>query len=552
MDHDSPSSPTAALPPKLPPSTPTSVVLSILRGNTEVEPQLRGELERSIASSTEGLARYDKRKLPLSADEGRAREALWYYRESCDSALRSPIRRLPNELLASVFELAGDEGVPFIAKPDGKKEITRLGRGQLLDWAKVCARWHDIVLHTPSLWSHITINIDLLVDQHSHPGTCETLLLAALERSQNLPLRVRVSARNRSAEHSTRLLRILADQAGRWTAAALGISPSLLESMALKGKLPRLQKLFLHTPGGRSREWLAIDSFSVLPSLQLFSVAGNLRTIPTSLPWGQLMEFMFYAGDNTPTDVEDFASLPLKFLRRGASVSINTKFFWHPAPPNPEPLTVTITSLDLALRIENAPGASNEVVVEQILSHLELPQLKTLSIGPRFQCPPEGMPAWSYSGFADLARRSQFAVSLVKLSVLCAVLPSELLQSLEELPVLEELHLKDIPSRIVIDDDLLQHLQLSPKPQDSDRLAEVSNTQRRLIPRLGILGLAMPIGLHVTMNALRAFVENRIERGEFEGFFNLRVDLSPVSSEPLQRTLRELVEQYPAFKVVVQ
>ncbi|KIM26291.1 hypothetical protein M408DRAFT_25497, partial [Serendipita vermifera MAFF 305830] len=73
----------------------------------------------------------------------RARQAEVYQRILTAQALQAPIRRIPNELLTLIFE---EHSV------DQRKRNSSLIR--------VCKLWHELVMRTPTLWSHIVLEIN--------------------------------------------------------------------------------------------------------------------------------------------------------------------------------------------------------------------------------------------------------------------------------------------------------------------------------------------------------------------------------------------------------
>ncbi|KAJ7739574.1 hypothetical protein B0H16DRAFT_1324889, partial [Mycena metata] len=112
------------------------------------------QYESKIASSIEALAQYDSgigRLRKSLADMLADREELREYLDGCRS-LFSPLRRLPAEVLCQIF-------TPFSTSFDsGDQRYSRrppLSEPELHPISLVCARWHDIILDTPALWSDI-------------------------------------------------------------------------------------------------------------------------------------------------------------------------------------------------------------------------------------------------------------------------------------------------------------------------------------------------------------------------------------------------------------
>ncbi|KAJ8095684.1 hypothetical protein PM082_022942 [Marasmius tenuissimus] len=91
----------------------------------------------------------------------------------CESLL-SPIRKLPTEILRRIFGFAC-----AMDHPTSSKSTTMTS----LLLSSVCIRWREITLHSPELWSSISIE---LAEQGIYPAKL------ALERSQQQPLSLRL------------------------------------------------------------------------------------------------------------------------------------------------------------------------------------------------------------------------------------------------------------------------------------------------------------------------------------------------------------------------
>ncbi|KAJ7646532.1 hypothetical protein FB45DRAFT_711947, partial [Roridomyces roridus] len=90
----------------------------------------------------------------------------------------SPVRRLPNELLVEIFTVMVRDGFD-------KKHFEH-------PWvpSRVCRRWSAVALGTPSLWSFIPLDLNVL---GFAPGAVALTKLQH-ERSRNSPLSVRIVA----------------------------------------------------------------------------------------------------------------------------------------------------------------------------------------------------------------------------------------------------------------------------------------------------------------------------------------------------------------------
>lgn len=95
--------------------------------------------------------------------------------KACLCSLRSPIRRLPNEIILRIFDLAC-----------GMNELTskKLQTMPALAISGVCAHWRDLARSSPDLWSRI--RLEMWATPHHLPGL--PILNLYLESSQQSPL----------------------------------------------------------------------------------------------------------------------------------------------------------------------------------------------------------------------------------------------------------------------------------------------------------------------------------------------------------------------------
>jgi hypothetical protein len=120
-----------------------------------------------------------------------------------DSAVssRSPVHRLPRELLAAIFA-AG------VCEDDGTREDPLLLGSVML----VCSHWRDVAVDTPTLWSRV------VVDEHNSVEAARRRIL----RSKDAPLDIRLhlvgyAGHDRPpAETISRAMDVLRPTVGRW------------------------------------------------------------------------------------------------------------------------------------------------------------------------------------------------------------------------------------------------------------------------------------------------------------------------------------------------
>ncbi|KAJ7604511.1 hypothetical protein DFH06DRAFT_1254764 [Mycena polygramma] len=427
-------------------------LLNVLRSNA-VPPDV-GSFRSTILEAPAELARYDdeigrlqKALEKLIADRGILAE----YADRCRSVL-SPIRRVPPELWAEIFEMcspdeAGDRHLTRSAKL--REEVDRVSHWHLLQLSQVSSLWHNIALGTPKLWSKIALNTSLWRDA-AVSAKLLSLLDSALKRSGNHPLTVEARIRGGDLNPHSAMMR-LARHAPRWKRADFR---SDLESTTLlfraKGNLDRLEKLSV------TAEWRGVDIFEVAPCLTEVQFSGKLENVP-ALPWAQLRLFTFtHIGDPDP-DVFNYLSLLgrcsniLTFISSLALSEI-------PIAPIPD-VSSNVESLGFHLAFFNEIAGSAKLVLGRILEKLTLPALHTFFLMPRHKR--ISPPVWHTDQFIALADRSSFHTHLTRLEIDAIIMDRDLLRSLAVLPLLNDLTISDCTSNgehVVATDILLQSL----------------------------------------------------------------------------------------------
>lgn len=203
-------------------------------------------------------------------------------------ALVAPIRGLPSELLADIFEICTSERVGSLWKnfPDPQEEDSPL----IL--AQVCRRWRSIAITTARLWSVINTTWDRSLNDSSFSRT-----KTWLERSGEIPLTIQLRLPRTFAEKNAfgKLIAVIAPSTNRWDnimisfgsfATAIGSVGQLLRDAA-----PRLRHLHLHGQRLIARDNAYVDAtFEHAPFLYSLYTT-YLYPQQLTLPWSQLRNF---------------------------------------------------------------------------------------------------------------------------------------------------------------------------------------------------------------------------------------------------------------------
>ncbi|KAJ7646498.1 hypothetical protein FB45DRAFT_1051184 [Roridomyces roridus] len=207
-------------------------------------------------------------------------------------SILSPIRRLPNELLAEIFTAAVKDAFR------GSDRLDCLSPWSQPPWtlARVCRRWAAIVLGTPSMWSRIFLNLDAI---GAGPGAVALTELLH-QRSGGLPLSITMNERYNSETRG--VLDVVFTHCERWQHWELLVSrgsPLLLDiPTAHAGRLPNLTTLKIYAEfGPDDAEFESLAGFR-----NIFAIAPRLTAVyasfedsnrvfsrpPLEFPWPQL------------------------------------------------------------------------------------------------------------------------------------------------------------------------------------------------------------------------------------------------------------------------
>ncbi len=288
-------------------------------------------------------------------------------------SLHAPIRRLPPEVLLSIFCHLEPGPMPLI--DDAPWLLTR-----------VCSSWRDLVTHTPTLWS--TIKMDSPYNfwnlSHYHPhqhytssdlSRTSSLLTSSLRYSQNVPLDITLNSRlpNPSID---RVTTPLSQHSNRWRSLVTDLDGFIPMD------LPVLERLDLR---------IFSELFNSLQAPHLHTlIIGELYSIPFSrFPSLRCLECYIIDSEQLITLLEgakQLTSLRVDCKERSVhrklpSSGITTNLLELHLPTKvPKGLSCIsfplLHSLTLGLPLCDHPGYNPEDV--GILNNLHCPRLRTL------------------------------------------------------------------------------------------------------------------------------------------------------------------------------
>ncbi|KAJ7454395.1 hypothetical protein FB451DRAFT_1279814 [Mycena latifolia] len=199
------------------------------------------------------------------------------------------INRLPPEILSLIFL--------FTLPPPHDSSLHRYCEPRKISpWliSRVCRRWRDVSLSTPSIWAHPFIS------QYLRQSRAQLEL--QLERSGKANLHPQIWGPARSLLTVPAQLAALIRASDRWTSLSLSFDWTLLHGLLapLKGHVDQLEELDITGVwGGPSAlpEGARLDVFQIAPRLHTVSIVGVCEpTVSIVLPWEQLTQYRGISG----------------------------------------------------------------------------------------------------------------------------------------------------------------------------------------------------------------------------------------------------------------
>ncbi|KAJ7059690.1 hypothetical protein C8F01DRAFT_1232097 [Mycena amicta] len=350
---------------------------------------------------------------------------------------RSPIRRVPTEILTEIFAVV--VASPFRTLPLewghwGEFGLEELAQQDVLRLAQVCCRWRAIIFGVHSLWSFLRISPDLWIMDSDF---ATALLRRALERSGNSPLTIAIS-NDAPPTVIGAPLALLAAHSTRWRRADFKCYPLPLSwhVPSIRGRLPLLEELYLH-------QGIPL-LFDITPKLTRLYIDHKAIWSLASLSLEQLI-FLSIMPSNPawlPYSISHVARLP---PGSHFSLSFSLDNWTSERSRNIEidipHIMSTIGELTIQATSEfHEPHCKQTLTA--VLSALTLPNLHTLSLqsehADRFPL------VWAHSAFVALCQRSALGDHLRELDLSDVhIAEGTLRQCLSLLPALTHLAISD-------------------------------------------------------------------------------------------------------------
>jgi hypothetical protein len=302
----------------------------------------------------------------------------FYHRQT---ALLSPSRRLPPEILSEIFLeylISCQEGDTFPARKD------------VLLTTQISRHWRQVAISTPRLWSALCF--DLRVQNASRELEMGPIWLS---RSGGAPLTLGLHSYNEISK-SHPITKMILPHAPRWVTLILNTTPSIIHSLRIaKDEVRRLRSLIIRSNFASQDPTLpqSFDAFKFALQLRSLTFVGQVSVLKPEFACAQLRELRLYSGHYTVNDC-------LQMLYNSPNLEICEI---RPSPSQDHPPSRTVvTNYNLReLNISDCDLAS-------LFTSLALPALRNLSC--------DCCNAWPKDEFLSFMHRSSFTLLKLVLS----------------------------------------------------------------------------------------------------------------------------------------
>ncbi|KAJ7665190.1 hypothetical protein DFH06DRAFT_1186716 [Mycena polygramma] len=420
---------------------------------------LESQARQRIAECQANIAHIDSQVKDLLRLRERDRETI--------AALRfvvSPIRQLPCELLAEIFQLVIQD-----------KNYRDVPVKDVLTLTQVCPYWRQVAQTTPRLWLR---QLPVWVKDGRKNRISLDATKVFLERSAPLPLHIQVAIDTDGSQADQKLLMPqLLDAAHRWRTLRMSLRhlPELVGLGLEAGALMELETIYL---SGFSGVISKPTTFISAPRLRTVTLFDDAPFLP--MPWPQLTHLDLTTWNTKPEICLDTIIQCTNLIR----AKIHTQILLIPVSSTASSTLSRLEELDIYLEI----GSSGDHFTP-FLRRLNAPALKTLRLS---LFDDESLCQWSGTAFRQFQLQS---AQIQSLSLSCIGITSQELRDI----FLHAAEIKDLEISCCfdcVDDDSLSALEYCP-----------SDTYH-LVPKLERLTLESVMG-HFDEARLEAVIDSR-------------------------------------------
>jgi hypothetical protein len=231
-----------------------------------------------------------------------------------NTAILSPLRRIPPELLDEIF---------WWTIESSRRSALNYGKfDMIIPWVLtwVSSRWRAVALASPSLWSLVVLDYSSKTQNTLSPSLFP-FVEAQIQRAQKLSIHF-FGCHEIDSGPQIQMFELLSRHASRWVELSVGITAGMVPLIAaLRDRLTSLRRLWMQWEGPESQIGESIDCFWGASSLVDVSVFNEYRFMPTPHPTHQLTRYQLDATWETHKAILKLAPNLIE-----ARIEINTTF----------------------------------------------------------------------------------------------------------------------------------------------------------------------------------------------------------------------------------
>ncbi|KAJ7155813.1 hypothetical protein C8R46DRAFT_1041159 [Mycena filopes] len=201
-----------------------------------------------------------------------------------NSAIISPLRRIPAEILAEIFAWT----LPLVPRLSERERFSSMDSPWFL--THVSHRWRAVAVSTSALWSVVAISYP----PHLNPAGLYPLPMLETHVARAQKLKIHFYGHETSdAGPQVEAFNYLAFYASRWSELSLSLTSALVPLLgSLQDRIPSLRRLHIQWSDETSQANVdSIECFHSAPCLVDFAVFNEFRLIPIRLPVQQLTRY---------------------------------------------------------------------------------------------------------------------------------------------------------------------------------------------------------------------------------------------------------------------
>lgn len=233
-------------------------------------------IRETLLSLNTGLSQLDSEIDRVESNLNELRRRREVLTDTCQryKEFLSPIQHLPSEILSEIFV----RSLPH----DWQHNIYNFRRAVMLV-ASINQYWRNVALSTPSLWSSISLYLEVETTEAEIDS-----IRTWLGRSGTFPLSFRLEWYIDHSIPAHPIIDIFTERAELWKHAEFSMPPSMLNCIrSVKHRLIGLQTLKIDTCAA-GELLMAYDAFEIAPQLTSVIVEDHISLRSIQFPWTQL------------------------------------------------------------------------------------------------------------------------------------------------------------------------------------------------------------------------------------------------------------------------